>query len=66
MDGKRQRLAGTTVITIDEAVAYTGIGQNTFRRLLRKKGCPFVFWYGTTAFIVKEELDKYIDGHNRI
>lgn len=53
-------------LTIDEAVEYTGIGQAKFRSLLRQRGCPFALWIGTTVYIIRTELERYINTHKHI
>ena len=42
-----------TTLTLEEAAAYTGIGENRLRVL--------VLWVGTKRLIKRRALEKYID-----
>ncbi len=53
-------------LTIEEAAAYSGIGQKKLRELANKSGCPFAIWMGDKIHIVREKLDKYTDKQFRI
>lgn len=47
-------------LTIDEAVAYTGIGNSKIRELLSDSKCPFVLHIGKRKLIKRKEFEKYI------
>lgn len=51
-----------SLLTIDEAAAYSGIGRNKLRSLSDKDDCPFVLWIGSKRLIKRELLDEYIRG----
>ncbi len=53
-------------LTIEEAAAYSGIGQKKLREIANKSGCPFAIWMGDKIHIVREKLDKYTDKQFRI
>lgn len=53
-------------LTIDEAIAYTGIGRAKFRSLLRENGCPFALWVGTKVVIIRSELEKFLKSKTHI
>ncbi len=50
-----------TLITIDEAAAYTGIGVNRLRNMTAEPDCNFVIWIGGRRMIKRRKFDKYID-----
>ena len=49
-------------MTIEEAVAYSGIGRDTLYRLTNQKNCPFVLWIGTKRRIKRKKFDDFISG----
>lgn len=49
-------------LTLQEAAAYTGIGQNKLRETSNAESCPFVLWVGSKRLIKRKQLDSYIDG----
>ena len=48
-------------LTIDEAVAYSGIGRDKLRDMTSKEDCPFVLWIGNKRMIKRRVFDAYID-----
>lgn len=48
-------------LTIDEAVAYSGIGRDTLRDITNREDCPFVLWVGSHRLIKRQAFDKYIE-----
>ena len=48
-------------LTIDEAVAYSGIGRDKLRSLTNREDCPFVLWVGTKRLIKRKLFDAYIE-----
>lgn len=50
-----------STLTLNEAVAYSGIGRDKLRSLTDHDDCPFVLWVGTKRLIKRRQLDKYID-----
>ena len=48
-------------LTIKEAVAYSGIGENTLRALVKNRNCPFVLRVGTKQMIKRKKFDEYIE-----
>ena len=48
-------------LTIKEAAAYSGIGENTIRSLLKSKSCPFLLRVGSKQMIKKKKFDEYIE-----
>lgn len=47
-------------LTIEEAAAYSGIGQNKIRELVNLPHCPFVLYVGNKHLIKREEFVRYI------
>lgn len=50
-----------TTLTLSEASAYSGIGQNKIRELSNDKNCPFVLWVGSKRLIKRKLFDSYIE-----
>lgn len=48
-------------LTVEEAAAYSGIGQNKIRELSDQNSCPFVLWVGTKRMIKRRQFDNYIE-----
>ena len=48
-------------ISIEEAVAYTGIGLNKMRELTADDDCDFVLWVGSRRIIKRKKFEEYLD-----
>ena len=48
-------------LTLEEAVAYSGIGIHKLRELSDKEDCEFVLWIGTKRLLKRRKLDEYIE-----
>lgn len=48
-------------LTIDEAVAYSGIGRDKLYSLTDRDDCPFVLWIGSRRLIKRRIFDEYIE-----
>jgi len=48
-------------LTIEEAAAYFGIGQNKLREMTCDENCKFVLWVGTKRLIKRCLLEKYLE-----
>ena len=46
-------------LTIEEASAYSGIGVNRIRSLLKEPGCRFVLYVGNRQLVKREEFEKF-------
>ncbi len=53
------------VLSIEETMQYTGIGEHSIRDALKKPGCPFVFYVGRKAMVKRKELEQYIAKHSQ-
>lgn len=49
-----------TALSIEEAVAYSGIGRNKLYEMTTDENCPFVLWIGTKRLIKRKAFDEYI------
>ena len=47
-------------LTIEEAAAYSNIGQNKLRELIQMPRCPFVLCVGKKRLIKRVPFEKYI------
>lgn len=47
-------------LTIEEAAAYSNIGQNKLRELIQMPRCPFVLYVGKKRLIKRVPFEKYI------
>jgi len=61
MQKKETPIWEKSALTLEEAVAYTGIGIVKLRSLTDEKGCDFVLWVGRKRFIRREKLDEYLE-----
>lgn len=50
-------------LSIEEAVAYTGIGRGKLYELTNPEDCPFVLWIGNRRMIKRKAFDEYIEKH---
>lgn len=48
-------------LTLAEASAYSGIGENKLREITNNKKCRFVLWVGNKRLIKRRLLDEYIE-----
>lgn len=49
------------VLSMDEAVAYSGLGRHTLTRLSDDSDCPFIIWSGRKRLFKRKQLDEYIE-----
>lgn len=48
-------------LTIEEAAAYFGIGQNKLRELTSDDNCNFVLWCGSKRLIKRKAFERYLE-----
>ena len=48
-------------LTIEEAAAYFGIGENKLRELTSDEDCKFVLWIGTKRLIKRRQFEQYLE-----
>lgn len=46
-------------LTIEEAIAYSNIGENTLRDEIAKPNCPFVIKIGSRKIIKRKEFEEW-------
>lgn len=47
-------------LTIEEAAAYSNIGQNKLSSLLKEPRCPFVLYVGAKKLVKRKEFERFI------
>ena len=47
-------------LTIEEAAAYSNIGEHKIRELLKMPKCPFILFVGKKQLIKRVEFEKFI------
>ena len=50
-----------SVLSMDEAVAYSGLGRHTLTKLADDPDCQFIIWSGRKRLFKRKNLDEYID-----
>ena len=48
-------------LTIEEAAAYFGIGENKLRSMTGGEYCAFVLWVGNKRLIKRRKFEKYLE-----
>lgn len=48
-------------LTIEEAAAHFGIGENKLRELTSDENCKFVLWIGTKRLIKRRQFEQYLE-----
>ena len=48
-------------LTIEEAAAYSNIGEKKLRDITSDLDCKFVLWVGNKRLIKKQKFDQYIN-----
>lgn len=48
-------------LTIEEAAAYSNIGQNKIEEMAKRPNCPFVLYIGRRRLIKRKEFEKYLE-----
>ena len=49
-----------TLLTLEEAASYFGIGINKLREMTNEQHCNFVIWNGSKRMIKRRQLDEYL------
>lgn len=53
-------------LTVEEAAAYSNIGVNKIRELIKEPRCNFVIYIGRRGLIKRKEFEKYISDNVEI
>lgn len=48
-------------LSLQEAVAYTGIGREAISRLIKQDDCDFTFTIGARTMIKRKRFEEYIE-----
>lgn len=48
-------------LSIKEAAAYSNVGENTIRRLLAERGCPFLLKIGNRQLVKRKEFENFLE-----
>lgn len=55
-----------SVLSLDEAVAYSGLGRHTLISFANDPRCNFVMWSGRKRLYKRRKLDEFIDNASAI
>ena len=61
MKNKTLSISEKSLLTLEEAAAYTGIGVNRLRQMTDDPECKYVLWIGTKRMIKRKKLDEYLE-----
>lgn len=53
-------------LSLEEVVAYTGIGKTKLREMSDKEDCTFVLWNGAKRLFKRKKLEEYLEETNCI
>ena len=48
-------------LTVEEAMAYSGIGKTKIYQMIDKEDCPFVLWIGSRRLLKRTKFEEYIE-----
>lgn len=48
------------LLTLNEAVAYTGLGQQKLRDISNDENCDFILWNGSKRMFKRVKLEEYL------
>ena len=49
------------MLSLEEAIAYTGIGRDKLCELADQENCEFVLWLGNKRLFKRKKLDEFIE-----
>lgn len=55
-----------SLLTINEASDYTGVGINRLRSLTSNRNCELVIWVGNRRMFKRKKLDEYLENASSI
>ena len=50
-----------SILTLEEATAYTGIGIRKLRDMTNVPGCDYIIWVGPKKMIKRTKLEEFLD-----
>lgn len=51
-------------LSIKEEAAYSNVGENTIRRLLAERGCPFLLKIGNRQLVKRKEFENFLEARH--
>lgn len=63
---KEVEIHNKIALTIEEAAAYSNIGQHKLRDILRNPRCPFRLHVGNKTLVKRKEFDQFISDNVEI
>lgn len=67
MDSSKERLMcplwEKTLLSVDEASVFSGIGTNKIYELTNDAKCPFVLWVGTKRLIKRKKFSDFLESN---
>lgn len=48
-------------LSVEEAAAYTGVGECKLRELSDAEDCDFVLWVGTKRLLKRKKLEEFLE-----
>jgi len=65
MEGKFMKgivpISEKCLLTLDEAVQYTGLGHQKLREISNDENCGFVLWNGSKRMLKRTRLEEYLN-----
>lgn len=58
---QKLELSKKCLLTLEEAVIYTGLGKQKLRDISNGENCDFVLWNGTKRMFKREKLELYLE-----
>ncbi len=58
---QKLELSKKCLLTLEEAVIYTGLGKQKLRDISNAENCEFVLWNGTKRMFKREKLKLYLE-----
>ncbi len=59
-------ISNKILLSVDEAQALTGIGQNRIRSMVKKSDCPFVLRVGGHYLIKRKKFESFLEEETQI
>lgn len=50
-----------SLLTVEEAANYFGIGRDKIKEISNDDRCPFVLWVGTKRMIKRKKFEEYLE-----
>ena len=63
---KDVRICEKTLLSVDEAAAYTGIGTKKLVALSKEPGCKFIIYVGAKRMFKRELLEEFLNNSSSV